>query len=190
VVLMTLHSAKGLEFPVVFMAGLEEGLFPHTRALAEDRWMEEERRLCYVGVTRAKEQLFFSTCQTRTLFGQTRAAVPSRFLQEMPPTCLRLEDGTGGWLAQRSQGHHLPRTAPAQARRPAPVRAGDLPFQSAVKVQSDYRAGDKVEHRKWGQGTVVEVRLSGEDQELTVAFPAPVGIKRLLAAFAPIRKVE
>lgn len=177
VTMMTLHSAKGLEFPVVFLAGLEEGLFPHSRSLDSEAEMEEERRLCYVGVTRAREALYLTTCQYRTIFGQFRQSTPSRFLAEMPADCIEVER------------HMAPtRWAPRSDASSRGVYGTDKSF--GLDVTGEYRAGDKVEHRKWGVGTVVAASGAGADLELTVAFPAPIGLKRLVAQFAPIRKVE
>ncbi|MCL6600034.1 MAG: UvrD-helicase domain-containing protein [Alicyclobacillus macrosporangiidus] len=198
--LMTLHAAKGLEFPIVFMPGLEEGLFPHSRAIDSEREMEEERRLCYVGVTRAREKLYLTTCTTRTIFGQYRACMPSRFLGEMPPQHVQLDDpgrrprapwsprpGSSGRDAADGQSTGV-RDAGAKGSGAVGVPAAGDPFTPDRVAQ--YRAGDKVEHRKWGRGTVVEVHGAGDDQELTIAFPAPTGIKRLAARFAPIRKAD
>jgi DNA helicase-2/ATP-dependent DNA helicase PcrA len=177
VVLMTLHSAKGLEFPVVFLPGLEEGLFPHGRVLDSEHDMEEERRLCYVGVTRAKESLFLSTCGSRTIFGQYKQCIPSRFLAEMPSDALEQDSLTSGTTFGRNTN--------AEERG----RYSKQPMQPVEKRSYDYSAGDKVEHRKWGIGTVISVTGSAEDTEVTIAFPAPTGIKRLMAQFAPIQKL-
>ncbi|WP_290586862.1 UvrD-helicase domain-containing protein [Alicyclobacillus sp.] len=211
--LMTLHAAKGLEFPIVFMPGMEEGLFPHTRALDSPKEMEEERRLCYVGVTRAREKLYLSACATRTIFGQFRSCVASRFLAEMPPEHLEVDNPAAGrrtlWAPRPGSSGRTDAETPADTRS-GPRGAGGGPLQAAGAAGSPtptgdgvaaadgfspdrsarYRPGDKVEHRKWGRGTVVEVHGPEEDQELTVAFPAPTGIKRLAARFAPIRKAD
>ena len=194
VVMMTLHSAKGLEFPTVFLPGMEEGLFPHMRSLESDTGMEEERRLCYVGVTRAKQKLFLTTCTMRTIFGQTRPARQSRFLAEMPKEHLTLESGMGsrGLFSYGTASE----SSPSRGWTPRPDSTGRRPDASAgsqgafaIDPDASFHSGDKVEHRKWGQGTVVSVH-AGDDLELTIAFPAPIGIKRLVARFAPIRKVE
>ncbi|EID43079.1 ATP-dependent DNA helicase pcrA [Parageobacillus thermoglucosidasius TNO-09.020] len=173
VVLMTLHSAKGLEFPVVFLIGMEEGIFPHSRSLEDEDEMEEERRLAYVGITRAEEELFLTSAQMRTLFGYTNMNAVSRFIHEIPEE-----------LVERVNK----RTAWAPAGKQTAFR------KMAVASSTDgetvpWKVGDKVEHKKWGIGTVVSVRGEGEDKELDIAFPSPVGIKRLLAKFAPITKV-
>ncbi|KZN95466.1 ATP-dependent DNA helicase PcrA [Aeribacillus pallidus] len=169
VLLMTIHSAKGLEFPVVFMIGMEEGVFPHSRALMEEAEMEEERRLAYVGITRAEEELYVTNAKMRTLFGRTNMNPESRFIEEMPKEVL--ED-----LNEK------------KSPKPKPNRTiGAKSTGGDVKAWS---VGDKAVHGKWGVGVVVRVKGDGEDQELDVAFPSPVGIKRLLAKFAPIEKVQ
>jgi DNA helicase II / ATP-dependent DNA helicase PcrA len=176
VVLMTLHSAKGLEFPVVFIIGMEEGIFPHSRSLDDEAEMEEERRLAYVGITRAEEELFLTSAQMRTLFGRTGINPVSRFISEIPD---ELIDNLNETMRKNS-----PFTARQQTRtmvRPAAGATGGEVI--------DWRVGDKAEHKKWGIGTVVSVRGEGDDKELDIAFPSPTGIKRLLAKFAPITKV-
>ncbi|WP_035453545.1 DNA helicase PcrA [Alicyclobacillus herbarius] len=181
VVLMTLHSAKGLEFPVVFITGFEEGIFPHSRALASPDQMEEERRLCYVGVTRAREQLILTSCQARMIFGQYRQYTPSRFLAEMPKEAVERVAEPG--RARTAFGQN---GAAQRASRTWGHQVSDFGRNRSF----DFQSGDKVEHRKWGIGTVVETRGEGEDIELVIAFPAPTGLKRLLARFAPIEKVQ
>ncbi|WP_067932573.1 DNA helicase PcrA [Alicyclobacillus kakegawensis] len=180
VVLMTLHSAKGLEFPVVFITGFEEGIFPHSRALASPEEMEEERRLCYVGVTRAREQLYLTHCRARMIFGQYREYTPSRFLAEMPKEALAVVSDTVAGHQTAGRRHK------AVEERPWGRRVSDIGRNRSY----DFQSGDKVEHRKWGVGTVIETRGEGEDVELVIAFPAPTGLKRLLARFAPIEKVQ
>ncbi|QSO50176.1 DNA helicase PcrA [Alicyclobacillus curvatus] len=179
VVMMTLHSAKGLEFPAVFIPGMEEGLFPHMRSLESDTGMEEERRLCYVGVTRAKQKLFLTTCTMRTIFGQTRSARQSRFLAELPAEHVEMES---------AMTNLRPAWSPRVDSSGRTESAQDSSFH--VDADATFHAGDKVEHRKWGQGTVVGVHPGSGDLELSIAFPSPTGIKRLVARFAPIHKVE
>lgn len=193
VTLMTLHSAKGLEFPVVFLIGMEEGVFPHSRSLMEEDEMEEERRLAYVGITRAEEELFITNAQMRTLFGRTNMNPESRFIKEIPadlvedavPRVRRPAPTSGGRPAPVSGGR------PAASARPSmPVRgAVSRPVTAASGGEGiDWKVGDKAQHGKWGTGTVVSVKGSGEGTELDIAFPSPTGIKRLLAKFAPITK--
>lgn len=172
VTLMTLHSAKGLEYPVVFLTGMEEGVFPHSRALDDPAELEEERRLCYVGVTRAMERLFLSCCEHRRLYGDERYNPPSRFLDEIPPELLQIEDeddGSGG------------RPGAGNGRR-EPVAPDGGHGSCAV-----FHSGDKVRHRKWGEGTVVQVTGDGDDARVTVAFPGQ-GVKELLVSCAPLVK--
>jgi DNA helicase II / ATP-dependent DNA helicase PcrA len=174
VVLMTLHSAKGLEFPVVFLIGMEEGIFPHNRSLNDEDEMEEERRLAYVGITRAEEELFLTSAQMRTLFGNIHVNPVSRFIGEIPEE-----------LIESVNRRTLHATAsPAKYTSFRAAASGSAGGGATV-----WRVGDKADHKKWGIGTVVSVRGEGEDQELDIAFPSPIGIKRLLAKFAPITKV-
>lgn len=178
VVLMTLHSAKGLEFPVVFLIGMEEGVFPHSRSLMEEAEMEEERRLAYVGITRAEQQLFLTNAQMRTLFGRTNMNPPSRFIKEIP------EDLLEGAPERKSESRFSARPA-APAARKAVIRPA---ARTTGGEDIGWNVGDKAVHGKWGTGTVVSVKGDGDSKELDIAFPSPVGIKRLLAKFAPIQK--
>lgn len=185
VVLMTLHSAKGLEFPVVFLIGMEEGVFPHSRSLMEEMEMEEERRLAYVGITRAEHELFLTNAQMRTLFGRTSMNPASRFIKEIPEDLIEpVQPANRMQSFGSSQPSRLTATSTAPAR--GPVTRPNL--QSTGGEGIDWRVGDKAEHGKWGIGTVVSVKGEGEGKELDIAFPSPVGIKRLLAKFAPIKK--
>ncbi|WP_440113280.1 DNA helicase PcrA [Paenibacillus sp. QZ-Y1] len=228
VTLMTMHSAKGLEFPVVFIVGMEEGVFPHSRAFMDNEELEEERRLAYVGITRAEEQLFLSCAQMRTLFGRTTANPPSRFLDEIPDELkedtsiardrYRRGSNAGGSYGGRGLGANggsnfgggsgklfdrqsqsgssassvttsrVTMSTSATSSTSAPSSASKP--VSAGGASDAFKAGDKVQHGKWGTGTIVGVKGTGNDTELQIAFPAPVGLKRLLAGFAPITKVE
>ncbi|GKU84507.1 DNA helicase PcrA [Niallia sp. NCCP-28] len=186
VVLMTLHSAKGLEFPVVFLIGLEESVFPHSRSLVEEAEMEEERRLMYVGLTRAEKHLYLTNAQMRTLFGRTNMNPPSRFVKEIPEELLegimpqnRRNNGSSNTLRGGSY-NRSPQAARKAVIRPATTTSGGEGI--------DWNVGDKAAHGKWGVGTVVSVKGEGDSKELDIAFPSPVGIKRLLAKFAPIQK--
>lgn len=194
IVLMTLHSAKGLEFPVVFLIGMEEGVFPHSRSLMEEAEMEEERRLAYVGITRAEQSLYLTNAQMRTLFGRTNMNPASRFISEIPEDLLEGVEpevrqtpfsgsrSFGGGSSFGARGSSF--GSPAAPRKPVmrPVSAASGGDDIGWKV------GDKAAHGKWGVGTVVSVKGQGEGTELDIAFPSPVGIKRLLAKFAPIKK--
>lgn len=237
VILMTMHSAKGLEFPVVFIIGMEESVFPHSRAFMDNEELEEERRLAYVGITRAEKRLYLLCARMRTLFGRTNTNPPSRFLQEIPEEVKALASpgrtigggglgysgGTaGGWSAVRRGGAAAPNAGGPQAGgigyrggapgtgRITPTGSAPVPSSSGVRVSTplgaaanaavgagaasdgaerSFAAGDKVTHGKFGEGVVVAVKGTDKDTELQIAFPAPVGLKRLLAAFAPITKV-
>ncbi len=175
VVLMTLHSAKGLEFPVVFLIGMEEGIFPHSRSLDDEEEMEEERRLAYVGITRAEEELFLTSAQMRTLFGRTNINPVSRFVNEIPDELIERVSKTSRW-------------ATSQPTKPSTFRTITVATTTGGEAIT-WKVGDKAEHKKWGIGTVVSVKGEGDDKELDIAFPSPIGIKRLLAKFAPITKV-
>lgn len=178
VLLMTLHSAKGLEFPVVFIIGLEEGIFPHSRSAIDEEEMEEERRLAYVGITRAEKELFLTNAQMRTLYGQTSINSPSRFIQEIPEELL-VEVESPNKKTRKIGSSHQP-TRKRRSNR----------FAKAATGASDigWKVGDKANHKKWGVGTVVSVKGEGDAMELDIAFPSPIGVKRLLAHFAPIEK--
>lgn len=183
--LMTLHAAKGLEFPVVFLVGLEDGIFPHSRALMDESEMEEERRLAYVGITRAEKQLFLTNAQMRTIFGKTEMHRESRFITEIPEELLDKphQSSRPSFAAgQRSTiASNQTFQRPASFQRPGTVASG------AEGLAWD--VGHKAQHAKWGVGTVVSMKGEGDDLELTIAFDKPIGLKRLLAKFAPIQKV-
>lgn len=186
VTLMTLHAAKGLEFPVVFLLGMEEGIFPLSRALMEEAELEEERRLAYVGITRAEKKLIISNAFSRTLYGRTQYNRPSRFIDEINQELL---EGDGG--AKSIQNRQSTLTG-AATRKAIYTQPQQTKVSSKVETGGDQEAwqpGDKVQHKKWGVGTVVKVGGSAKDVELDIAFPAQ-GIKRLLAAFAPIEKIQ
>lgn len=190
VTLMTLHAAKGLEFPIVFLIGLEEGVFPLSRALMEEAELEEERRLAYVGITRAEEALYLTNAFSRTLYGKTQYNRPSRFVEEIEADLLEAK----GNYVNKSQKTASRTFDPGALRKPA-TTAYRQPVQAAVSHKQEtggesatWRVGDKAKHKKWGIGTVVKVSGGAKDLELDVAFPEQ-GVKRLLAAFAPIEKV-
>ena len=170
VTLMTMHSAKGLEFPVVFMTGLEEGVFPHSRALNDEEELEEERRLGYVGITRAMDRLYFSYAQRRTLMGNTFAHPKSRFLDEMPSV-----EVLGGVVA-------MPRPAGGRWREVA------IHENAGAGVHLGLQVGDRVRHPKWGEGLVAAVTGAGGDGLLTINFPN-VGQKMVMLKYAPLEKV-
>lgn len=183
---MTLHSAKGLEFPVTFLAGMEEGVFPHLRALTEEKELEEERRLCYVGMTRAEERLYLTHAWERTIYGNTLYNSVSRFIEEIPRELIAKPGETKSIRMIQTTALRAPVPGAAQStagRAPAgPADRGLSPGAVAVV------AGEKVRHPKWGPGTVVSVRGEGEEAEITLAFPAPIGVKKVIAKYALLEK--
>ena len=212
VVLMTLHSAKGLEFPVVFIVGCEEGVFPHIRALTEPDELEEERRLAYVGITRAMQKLHLSHAWSRMLFGSTQYNPPSRFLDEIPPELIehKGQKRRGGRASMRSWDRGWGDDASSQqrpARRSfgsfdpddddrvqhrervvdAAIRAGNQPSPTGAE-QIGVRAGDDVRHVKFGEGVVLAVRGDGDKAEATVRF-RDLGTKTLLLSWTPLEKI-
>ncbi|WP_345242625.1 DNA helicase PcrA [Pontibacillus salipaludis] len=190
VTLMTLHSAKGLEFPVVFLIGMEESVFPHSRSLQDEEEMEEERRLAYVGITRAEQQLFLTNAKMRTLFGRTNMNPESRFISEIPSELIEGRGNQGGG-SPFGGGFQDPAPSGFSTGQPKPPkRKATTMKQKAASGGdgADFAVGDKVSHKKWGEGTVVKVQGEGDSKELDIAFPAPNGIKRVLAKFAPITK--
>ena len=190
VVLMTLHSAKGLEFPYVFITGMEEGIFPGQQALFEPGELEEERRLAYVGITRAKKELYLTGAAQRMLFGRTTRNRPSRFISEIPAELLKIEDETerfGSYFTgERPDGGYIRQPArPAQSGgRPVPPppprpRPAEEPF--TLKV------GDRVLHNTFGEGSILKIEPMGNDHLLTIHFDK-VGSKRLMATYARLQK--
>ena len=189
VALMTLHAAKGLEFPVVFLVGMEDGLFPLSRSLMEDDQLEEERRLAYVGITRAKRELFLTNAYSRMMYGRMQNNPPSRFLEEIDQDDLDIENSVPITF---SNDNYQTQTAPfanSDERARAQVYTPKIKPSGAVGAEKKgWNVGDQVEHKSWGRGVVTKVNGKGEDMELDIAFSGK-GIKRLLAAFAPIKKV-
>lgn len=185
VTLMTLHNAKGLEFPVVFVTGMEDGIFPHSRSMADREELEEERRICYVGITRAGERLYLTRAWERNLFGTYGSNPPSRFLSEIPSKLVR-EIGTdpGRW-SESTGAIATTRGAPLrspQAGLPRPARKPEKASPISLRL------GDDVVHNKWGEGVVIALEGEGEDAQALIRFPS-VGEKRLLLAWAPLAKV-
>lgn len=175
--LLTLHSAKGLEFPVVFITGLEEGLLPHSRSFDEPEEMAEERRLAYVGLTRAEDQLFLTYTFRRTRYGSSEAVLPSRFLEDIPQ-----ELTTGSWGDERG----IQRQRETMWDRPVPGDGG--PFDDGPTAPQ-FSAGQRVMHAAFGEGMVLESRPQGDDEIVTVNFEEG-GEKRLLASFAPMEVLD
>ena len=188
VTLMTLHSAKGLEYPVVFLIGMEEGVFPHIRSLGEPDELEEERRLAYVGITRAMVQLTLTNAWSRTLYGATQYNPPSRFLDEIPSDLVQEEGGTRMLRSRRDREDRqrittnrdriVDQAIESGRRRPTPSGADELGL----------KLGDDVKHAQWGEGVIIDVEGSGDKAEAVVHFPS-VGEKRLLLSWAPLEKI-
>ena len=180
VTLMTLHAAKGLEFPVVFLVGMEEGIFPLGRAVADETQLEEERRLAYVGITRAEEKLYLTNAFSRMLYGRTQQNSASRFIGEISDSLLdEANEVVSPAKTQTFEAHPFDKPF---------IKKTTVSQQTTGADKKTWNVGDKVQHKAWGQGTVVKVNGQGESMELDVAF-AGKGIKRLLAAFAPITKI-
>ncbi len=207
--LLTLHSAKGLEFPVVFITGLEEGLLPHSRSLEDPEEMAEERRLVYVGLTRAKDRLFLTYAFRRTRYGESEPAAPSRFLGDIPSELV-----AGSWIGSGAPSSHrattwrsTPTDAPTSARSRSARSAASAPTRPAQPRTHDqcprtcdqcprtrdqcprFRAGQRVRHATFGEGLVIESRVDGGDEIVTVSFEE-VGLKRLMAGLAPLERLK
>ena len=178
VTLMTLHAAKGLEFPIVFLGGLEEGLFPHSRTLMNPEEIEEERRLAYVGITRAEKELYISNATTRTVFGRTSSYLPSRFIDEIP------EELVDGLRAKRKVPDDIKRHVPHH------MSVTSRPVTKPIvrnEVIADWKVGDTAIHSKWGNGKVINVTGEGAGMKLTIEFPTQ-GVRVVMAKFAPVKK--
>lgn len=192
ITLMTLHSSKGLEFPVVFLVGMEEGLFPHARTLMDETEIEEERRLCYVGITRAKEKLFLSSTKMRTIYGNTVTYPPSRFLQEIPARLVKTIKRQERFSAlenfkQVSEKYSARPQKPASTFNPHSFMP-QKPAATAGGTGTRFNTGDRVSHSKWGEGMVVSVKDSQDGQEVKVAF-AGAGVRSLLTKYAVLKKL-
>lgn len=204
VTLMTLHAAKGLEFPVVFLVGMEEGVFPLSRQAEDEDELEEERRLAYVGITRAEEVLYMTNASSRMLFGRSSYNQPSRFLREIDDDLLTYTGQArkaktsfnatykSSSTSSRSQfGSGVSLADAIKGRKSAVSSTGSVSARQGAtdKPVGDWSIGDTAHHKKWGDGTVLDVSGTGSNMELKIAFPE-VGLKRLLAQMAPIEKVE
>ena len=204
VTLMTLHAAKGLEFPVVFLVGMEENVFPLSRASEDEDELEEERRLAYVGITRAEKILYLTNANSRLLYGRTNYNQPTRFLREISSDLLNYQglarpanssfkvSYTNSDTNKFGQGMSLAQALQERKRQAAPssISTGSLPFGKSnqpSKTDVAWAIGDIAHHKKWGDGTVLAVSGSGNSQELKINFPE-VGLKKVLASIAPIEK--
>ncbi|ETW98680.1 MAG: hypothetical protein ETSY1_17795, partial [Candidatus Entotheonella factor] len=201
VVLMTLHSSKGLEYPVVFIAGMENGLFPHSRTFDEPAEMEEERRLCYVGITRAEKRLFLTGATRRRIYGVEQPHPPSLFLADIPASCIQdfsanaiLEMVRQPWASEAAS---TPETTggngPSWTRSAPGVRAGapgrkSAPTRAESSSATPYGVGTQVHHQHFGRGVVQKREGDGDQLKLTVVF-RDHGIKKVLAKFAPMQPV-
>jgi DNA helicase-2/ATP-dependent DNA helicase PcrA len=185
---MTLHAAKGLEFPVVVIAGLEEGLFPHSRAGEEEDEIEEERRLCYVGMTRAQSNLVLTSAARRRVFGEYQATEPSRFLDEIPVELVeRLAPAwNAAYQSAFSHSHYEFRTNPYGRKGRGRVREeASYAYEHEDQSVTGLRTGLRVRHPQFGVGTVVAVEEHNDDLKVTVRFAA-VGVKKLLSKYAKL----
>ena len=204
VTLMTLHAAKGLEFPVVFLVGMEENVFPLSRASEDEDELEEERRLAYVGITRAEKILYLTNANSRLLYGRTNYNQPTRFLREISSDLLNYQglarpanssfkvSYTNSDTSKFGQGMSLAQALQERKRQAAPssISTGSLPFGKSSQPSNPevaWAIGDIAHHKKWGDGTVLAVSGSGNSQELKINFPE-VGLKKVLASIAPIEK--
>lgn len=176
ITMMTVHSAKGLEFPVVFLVGMEDGLFPITRSFDNDEDLEEERRLCYVAVTRAEEVLYITNAQKRTIYGNTNYTLPSRFVEEMGDTI------------EKKKVEKIKVTQPEEELIKVWDFTAPMKKEPIIKPRNrdmEVKIGDKVKHKKWGTGTIVQVKPQDDDKELVIALDQG-GLKRLMLSIAPI----
>ena len=184
VVLMTLHSAKGLEFPVVFIPGMEEGLFPGNQSMFSEEDLEEERRLAYVGITRAKKKLYLSAAKRRMMQGRTQFNKVSRFIDEIPEQLLQLDTGVN-FKEKRPDKALFSSNRSNRFRKPYQAKS----FTSTKMDTLPYDVGDMVKHIKFGKGKVLEIVSGGRDYEVTVDFEK-AGVKKMFASFAKLKKVE
>ena len=185
VTLMTLHSAKGLEFPVVYIAGMDEGIFPGVRSLMNDTAMEEERRLCYVGITRARQKLYLTNTRMRTMYGKLKPYTPSRFLKEIPSDLVQQVE------VEESQRRktQVMRRYDTYASAVSTAAYSGIPKNRSQGARYDWKAGDKVIHKLWGKGKVLSVSGTGKSMILKLQFPGQQ-VRQVMAAFAPLEKED
>lgn len=189
VALMTMHSAKGLEFPVVFMVGMEDGIFPSSRSLMEPAVLEEERRLCYVAITRAREKLYLCNTEMRMLYGKTQYNQPSRFLMEIPSELMTDIDPLDPPKRRLSPAKSQQRRSLTERNIPLGAGAWEKDFGSKLVIEGGeaHHIGEKVEHAKFGRGIIVSIKGEGNQAELTIVFDS--GIKKLMAEYAKLKKL-
>ena len=179
---MTLHNAKGLEFPVVFMPGMEDGIFPHIRSFDDETQMEEERRICYVGVTRAQKRLFLTYANSRTIFGRTQPEIPSRFIEELPKENIDFQER--GYASSNVHVHNnvsspkFKHRTFNQSLKYAKVKKSET---FTPKSENNFQLADRVKHKKFGVGTIIDVQKN----QISVAFPG-VGIKKLAPSYVQL----
>ncbi len=187
VTLMTIHSAKGLEFPIVFLAGMDEGIFPGVRALMNETQIEEERRLCYVGITRAKEKLYVTNTDMRTMYGQMKPYTPSRFLKEIPVDLMEETARDDGEERQRDLRRRYDSQAGKWALSNSFAPRRPQPIPQRTDATYDWKVGDIAVHKLWGEGKVTEVTGTGKKMMIKVIFPGNQ-LRQLLVAYAPLTK--
>ena len=204
IVLMTLHSAKGLEFPVVFMCGLEQGLFPSFQSMEEDEKIEEERRLCYVGITRARNKLYITYSMRRIMYGKTESKMVSEFVSEIPDELIdrinnvpsrNMIDSYGGYNTYgrndySDEGYYKNDSIVkgVSSDYSSVISANTFMASSAPKVSDTYTKGERVSHKKFGEGMIVGVNPIGDDYQLEISFDN-VGTRTLMASFAKLKKL-
>jgi DNA helicase-2/ATP-dependent DNA helicase PcrA len=189
ITLITLHQAKGLEFPVVFIVGLEEGLLPHSRSMDNEEQLEEERRLCYVGITRAQQRLYLLRAFRRSFQGNGGPTLASRFLREIPAHLI---------ASASLRSNPYPDLSPSQGGRNYSLslgkgeswRGGQIAKTTPVPISPALNAGDLVRHTTFGEGVVVSCIPSSGDHEIIVEFSGGAGMKRLLLSYAPLEKID
>jgi DNA helicase II / ATP-dependent DNA helicase PcrA len=203
VTLITLHAAKGLEFPYVFLVGVEEGVLPHQRSVDDPRQLEEERRLFYVGITRAMRGLYLIRAFRRTMYGSSSVGTPSQFLKDVPQALALVTHAPGAgrtgslpaWSSPRQERSGLTRdqvrelaARAFQPRQPEPHSSAPRPARPPRTAEPTYRAGDRVRHPTFGVGVVVGVRADTTSEIVDVNFAGAVGVKKLDTAFAPLTR--
>ncbi|MCR4374144.1 MAG: ATP-binding domain-containing protein, partial [Acidobacteria bacterium] len=187
--MMTMHAAKGLEFPVVIVAGMEEGLFPHSRSSEDEDEIEEERRLCYVGLTRARERLILTSAARRRVFGDYQSTEPSRFLDEIPAELMRRIEPVvaPSWNSTRYESRNPYGRrfgSKAKEKEPTPFASYEEEDQSS---STGLKVGLRVRHKQFGIGNIIGVEEQGDDTRVTVRFNT-VGVKKLVARYAALEK--